>query len=432
MDKNHKIYLNKIFTGSFLSYGLGHELINFIMDDNKQRYVYLNALGERSETAALNTKYVFHIIESSKKNEKGIFELVAVSEVEREEHPIYHKDCSKEIIYSPKFMGHTFHEIFDKNNMNPKTHQYSFKASNFYRVKHGKRVIIKVNRSLSSFSFNNDEYVIEIMSNPKHSISIACENEAYSDVKVLEQVFNDELMEKVNDNINLLNIDDELPFSVISDRTNLEDSTSNQIEYFLNRDKNLCNKFIKDFLGVSIDDDELFEIVREKESNIDLLFKSKKRVIVIENKIDSGINGIKENKIENKIDSQLNKYYNYVSNKYASTMNNNKFFILTPEYNDINLDEFYNGEKFSKKTYNNLFGLLKNTRYHPNGITLSEISIYSFNEFKKSIEYLTWSKGMQAQNTAYIRLKQRLNELGVFKKGKVIKLGRKHINRCKL
>ena len=32
---NYKYVLNKIFTGSFLNYNLGHEIINFIkMDDN--------------------------------------------------------------------------------------------------------------------------------------------------------------------------------------------------------------------------------------------------------------------------------------------------------------------------------------------------------------------------------------------------------------
>ena len=92
--------------------------------------------------------------------------------------------------------------------------------------------------------------------------------------------------------VNIDSIDDEQCFSIISGRAQLEVSTSNQIAYFLKRDDNLLRVFMRDFLNIDdLLDDETFEIVREKEKNIDLLFKSERHIIVVENKIDSSING---------------------------------------------------------------------------------------------------------------------------------------------
>ena len=50
---NYKYVLNKIFTGSFLNYNLGHEIINFIKMDDNNRYIYLNPWGERCAESIL-------------------------------------------------------------------------------------------------------------------------------------------------------------------------------------------------------------------------------------------------------------------------------------------------------------------------------------------------------------------------------------------
>ena len=54
---NYKYVLNKIFTGSFLNYNLGHEIINFIKMDDKNRYIYINPWGERCKDSEKNTEY---------------------------------------------------------------------------------------------------------------------------------------------------------------------------------------------------------------------------------------------------------------------------------------------------------------------------------------------------------------------------------------
>jgi hypothetical protein len=174
---------------------------------------------------------------------------------------------------------------------------------------------------------------------------------------------------------------------------------------------------------LEIDDiksNEQFEIVREKENSIDLLFKSDKHIIVLENKIDSDINGV--SKIPNtngKYKSQLSKYYDYIEKKYKNYIK--KFFVLSPEYSSISskkLDSYYErGNEYTLKHYSDLYEkVLDKFEYKPLGIDPSDESKFFFNQFKQSIQYLTWSSAKQKEHIAYIRLKQRIRELDEKKK----------------
>ena len=46
------IVLNRMYTGSYLSSNLGHEVINMFQADNGKHYLYLNATGDFSEDYA--------------------------------------------------------------------------------------------------------------------------------------------------------------------------------------------------------------------------------------------------------------------------------------------------------------------------------------------------------------------------------------------
>ena len=95
-----------------------------------------------------------------------------------------------------------------------------------------------------------------------------------------------------------------------------------------------------------------YQVEREA-GHIDLLISDTKNVIVIENKIKSGINGIKYDVYGEEITSQLLDYFKYV-NGYKKQKKNNKteyiedeyltnrfknknkhFFIFAPDYNKI-------------------------------------------------------------------------------------------------
>lgn len=451
--KSYEMVLNKVFTGSFLYHNLGHEIINFIKDDNGQRFVYLNPWGDRGSEAEQETKYAFHIIESSIKDETNTYEIIAVSEINQNvEHDIYSRGEDRQIekANSPVYKGYSFYDIFYCGPKSDKAHVFTYKANSLLLPQKDKRIIVKVKQPAATIKEDRNVINITLMCNPQHNIAYAddigkkvynANKNTYTDVDVLKELVDQSKgyfrIAEPKDDVNIDKLDDEQCFAVISDRTNLEDSTSNQIAYFLSRDKHLLYHFLHDFLGIkNIKKTENFEISREYE-NIDLLFLSDSHAIVIENKIDSDIKRDSETKNPEteKYSSQLSKYYKFVQDATDKIFEdksipseNKKFFVLAPEYNPITQkilnDDYECGSKYKYVTYTDLLEHIKNKKYHPLGLEPSKLGKFLFSEFIKTIEYISWSKAMQRERTAYIRLAQRINELK--NKHKLKKAKKKH------
>lgn len=285
----------------------------------------------------------------------------------------------------------------------------TYLASNFYVPV--KRILLKFKGQKSEI-VNHDEYTYIILKcNPQHHIGYSkCED----DDKIISELFNGSKYLRLNNeyNVDLNNISSELPFAVLSGRVGLEVSMSNLIAYFMTRDKNFCAAFVGEFLEFDCGE-ENFLIVREKEKNIDILLKGEKSIIVIENKIDSDVNGVTASiKNDKQIDSQLNKYYKYISKQYPTEKGyKRRYYILVPEYSAINkeyLNKYTSGDNYEIKTYNDLYKAVCNYGYLPNGKQPTDEQRYLFDQFVKTVEYLTWSKAKQMENTAYIRLKQKI------------------------
>lgn len=378
-----QIIMNKIFTGEYLEYNLGHELVNFIVDDTNKRYIYVNPLGRCPQKK--DVEYVFHIMGIG----KGTYNLVAVSQV----------DTSIRNMSKPKYKGWLFEDIFEYKKENIKANTFTFLAKKFYKPT--KQIEFKVKQSEAGIIINNDDKImISLQCNPLYNNCYATAN----DIEVIEKIKG--FLKEETGTIDLSSIADEQCYSNISGRVNLEVSMSNLIAYFANRDKTFLHNFITQFLGVRINDDEHFDVVRE-EQNIDLLFKSKNHIIVIENKIDSNINGVILDGSMQK-QSQLSKYYKYITTKYIGK--NTSFFILAPKYNHMDLNNYENGAAYTIKSYSELFHVFSEHKYSPIGGS-NEEGKFLFAEFLKTVQYLTWTKPQQREQIAYIRLKQRLKEL---------------------
>ena len=95
--------------------------------------------------------------------------------------------------------------------------------------------------------------------------------------------------------------------------------------------------------------------VHREKNNIDILIvdNKNKNVIVIENKIKSGINGERHDLNGDIIETQLDKYHSYVEKTYPSEKGYTKYyFIFVPNYNKIEVDQFTRtGEKAFKPIY---------------------------------------------------------------------------------
>lgn len=71
MENNNipdKYIFNKVFSGSYLLYILGNELINFMKVDScnetykNKRLIYINPYGEHDKKRSDNTKFVLHVM----------------------------------------------------------------------------------------------------------------------------------------------------------------------------------------------------------------------------------------------------------------------------------------------------------------------------------------------------------------------------------
>ena len=414
-DRDYTYVFNKVFTGKYLDHNLGHEVINFIKMDNGERYIYLNPWGNCNKQHYKKCRYVFHIIkvnyEDENENENtSYYELMAVSEIDTEFNNM--SESKMDI----KYQGLPISEIFKSPNDNATT-LYTFKASKYYKPKEKYRILFKFNCSPPDDQKKEnkenklDKKIIKVLMRcyPKHHI-------AYSkdvDAEILKGLRESEYLEEKNDEEENDLKNDEQCFAVISDRTNLENSMSNQIVYFLNQNKEFLDDFIellnKKVPSNKIDKNELenMEIIRE-EHNIDILLKSETDVIVIENKIDSKING----KGKSKKESQLSNYYKYVSKQYKNLKKH--FFILKPNYNHIQKNKFKNGDDYKIISYDELYEILIGKKYEPYDNDNDEERAkrnFLYDQFKEGIEYVKSSKAEQKKKIAYIRLNQKIKKL---------------------
>jgi hypothetical protein len=139
-------------------------------------------------------------------------------------------------------------------------------------------------------------------------------------------------------------------------------SYSNMLQYYFSANKEVFKRFCNDVLKISTITDD-YEVKREEE-NIDLLIEDAKNVIVIENKIKSGINGAKHNLYSDTIQSQLIKYYEYANEKAKNKGAKLKCFILTPNYHHIDLCKYEAHEYYKDNIiyYDDLYQFFKNEK----------------------------------------------------------------------
>ena len=433
---NYIFAFNKIFTGSYLIYNLGNEMINFIKtDDNgskfgNKRLIYINPYGERGKRAAKATKYVLHVMETTYSN-KNYYELIAISKVA----PVFDEKTKTYInestYYDSKkitgpinerieygkekvnFLGKFIGNIFSDS----KAHLCSFLAEDlyipnknihFYFEKNNDEIVTQDLEKIHKKDNESDVFVINLGCNITRS-----RNLCYSideDLTILNSIVKSKYIKKVTENVIELPKTDEQCLAVICDRTNLEDSTSNQIAYFLSRDNILFTNFI-DMLNKHTDNkivsNKEFKISRE-DNHIDILLKSDSDLIVIENKIDSHINGTK-NSNKMKKDSQLSSYYDYAESFGLNT----HYFLLKPKYNSITKEElinnYKNGDKYNIIDYEDLYEAITKTNLYINNKDPRKVFLYE--QFVEGIKYVKSTKAEQMREIAYIRLKQKLDEL---------------------
>lgn len=420
VNSNDAIVLNRMFTGDYLEDNIGHEVINLFKSDNGRYYLYLNALGSFHSIwkDRIKSMLMVRTIQGAKMMEviglatglKDVYKPELAQKVpvtknsvmaayEKYSQPKLKKDQDKIIATQGiKYDGVPLNDIFSGNRFQQEVN-ITFEA----------RRVVKPKRPIY-ITFEADTTAQERLTGDDILVKITGLNAAKASLK--QYVENRGASARAYATLSALIADSDLwdhgVGTVAESREELEHTAtktmfdicgvayselaySNAIAYFFERYPHLFAGFMRT-LGVDFPIKERFDVKREL-LNIDLLFTNGEKSVVIENKIKSGINGLDKHD-PNK--SQLEKYYRLLDKNdkdYRSMISdkatieslrrrfpNPQFFVLTPDYNNVDLSQYTRSEAYTKVYYSQLYNYLKATDEYKNNRD------YQFHEYVDSLE----------------------------------------------
>lgn len=379
-----EILLNRMYSGDYLKAenNIGHEVINLIQEDHGRHYIYVNSSGSYHVKHKGKIKYILlaqlvpgqHAVEVLAKAKVGT-EIYNPS-LTREQNQILQKGRMKDILYG----GVQLDSIFDNNTYHDEPDNsialwVTFQVEELRRPKSALYIVNNPDPNCSELFQENNSVNVKHGWGQDHKTYYCSEpedeNQTREDyVSLLKMIENDSLWESVDTTkrvaIDEEPIKEEPNFFKIIKKENDELVFSNLFAHFLSTDLNLMNKFASEVLHVEKFSENY--LVQREYHNIDILISDEKHCVVIENKIKSGINGIKED------ESQLSKYYELITE--TEKRQNAKFFIFEPNYRNLNIA----GLKFADK-----YTIIKYGDLHKFFCQYSSSSDY-YKEFVKGLE----------------------------------------------
>ncbi|MBP5585779.1 MAG: PD-(D/E)XK nuclease family protein [Lentisphaeria bacterium] len=380
--KKDAILMLFMFRGDYLLDNLGHEVINLFKADNKKHYVYVVPWGHVNPKFAQRIGTILfaqHIgkgrIEVFAKATvaDGPFEGVTYSSPRKGPNPKLPimKEQQKKVCENIFYGGKNIINIYGYDK--PDDDQgilVSYEVTNFLRA-----------TTEIKFSYidndNGYEYIDTNKANSTQRTYFSSDHQAGGYKRLIEKIKNHSLWEEEDSSETvgemLQRLQKPLFLSIVK-KGNDEIIYSNWMHYYLSKNKKLTKDFASKVLHFDELDQEHCDCFREAE-HIDLLIADRKNIIIIENKIKSGINGKKENG-----ESQLSVYIKKAEEKIADDLRIRKpivrGFILVPDYEYDNIDsERKNlecGEKYTVIKYsavyaffNDFLNVKKNDKDYP-------------------------------------------------------------------
>ena len=351
------IILNHMFTGDYLNDNIGHEIVNLFADDNGVNYIYLCKDGKfsgRYDNTYIDIENSYVIQVRRPANLKDTLEIISVaSGLEK----INEDDDFRNSSACPMYGGMSVYDIFSDNKLQ-QDNCVTFKAKNVFvpkvpvYIKHGEKCSIE-NPDVTikkKPSQQMREYILEGCEDYNALFGII--PQLCTDNKNAKWVLRNPNDNKLASSVNVVTAVD------IYGIQTRELSYSNAIKYYIDEYPELLREFCES-KGCKISFPEKFSpIVRREWYNIDILIDCGEYVMVVENKVLSGLNGIKENK------TQLDEYEKTISSEYVGkgqSKEKNPFYgkkyifvLLTPNHNELEVKKPWN-----RITYKNLYEFLK-------------------------------------------------------------------------
>lgn len=148
----------------------------------------------------------------------------------------------------------------------------------------------------------------------------------------------------------------------------------------------VVDQFAKEVLGPNISQDGGEWEVRREYKHIDLWLENSTNIIVIENKIRSGINGLSADGSK----SQLDNYIKVVEDESKEHPKNAGFFLFVPDYEKTTISEHVSGTKYTLIPYSKLFTFFKEHRNLCDDEFFDEFLIGLERHACKSLSALNW------------------------------------------
>lgn len=424
------IVLNRVFSGEYLEDNIGHEVINLFKSDNGKYYLYLNALGSfhKQWKKRINSMLLVRTVKGAKMLEviglatglSDVYdpELAEKTNDSKKPQPklkadqdayiVKHKISYNRVPVNDIFSGNSFQQdvciTFEAERVvKPKKPIFITFEDNCNNKYVGNATLVKLS-GLNAAKASLKQYI------ENHGVSAAAYNTLSSLINN-KDMWGDDFKTVDESKAVLLPTATETMFDICRIAYS-ELAYSNAIAHFFKTYPHVFAGFMHE-LGI---DDFLSEkplIIKRELYNIDLLFTNGDKAVVIENKIRSGIVVYKNASIK----TQLEKYHklldptatNYKSlggkkddiKELRRRFPNPKFFVLTPDYNNIDLEKYEYGTEYTKIHYSQLYNYLRKTSEYKNKADLR------FCDFVNSLE----KHSQPYDNELYVQTLKRFMDL---------------------
>lgn len=353
------ILLNNLFNGKYIEDKVGGEIINMYQSDNENYYVYVNPYGNIAKKWDNRIEHILFIRSVGNK----VVKIIAKAEIETQINLnalFSKKNNTKRKVSSDQ------RKYIDANdikyggvklfNLGSWSEYFvTFKAKATYKAKTD--IYLTSNEKHLASSGICILKGIKKINNQSQKLYIESINENYSTLKEIiknNDLWEDKPVKKVS-----LKAEKENNNSLLSiiKKENDELVISNLLAYFLENDKEFWNNFVRKVLKITDISivNQTPKITRESNGNIDLYIEVGECVIVIENKIKSSINGLKDDGY-----SQLEKYVNITDEICKKTNRNSLFYLLRPNYNNEEYLCYNEGKRYQEIKYSEIYEIIKN------------------------------------------------------------------------
>ena len=320
-----EIVLNRMFTGDYLESqnNIGHEIINLYTTDAGEHYVYLLARGTYKTKAHQNIESVILV----RKEEK--LPLLEVWGYATDLLPIaFDKETQLAGASKAKYAGVPMTEIFKGGQQQDVF--VTFKAGTV-KLEH-RKIFIGFDKKVGIQKADRVIYLTSIeLANQTLKQYVTDDTNDFIELKELvdDGCKCGSVPQKVTAQaVNALN-QIRPTFFDICGIANRELSFSRGLRYFIEKYPELLSGFAKS-RGCTVDVSGL--TAQCEWENIDIFVTTDTHVIVIENKILSGINGVQTDEDNNKT-TQLDKYYEKIIGAYQKKKC--IFVLLVPDYSNV-------------------------------------------------------------------------------------------------